>query len=134
MKITVEKPVEIEVSHLRMVLPVRYEEEDIPNDFPFRKNDVWDATVEIDTGKIVGWPTEYGEANMHMKVVDGGTYILLAPDGSEIERREGEYVPRIVPGEYGDYVILRIEPDGTIKNWKSANLIARDLDQFFTAE
>lgn len=56
MKMTVLQPVEIEVSHILIAVAVRYEEEDIPNDFPLRDGDMWRGKVEIDTGKIEGWP------------------------------------------------------------------------------
>ena len=56
MKFTLQTPVDYEVTHVRVVLPVRYEEEDIPNDFPLREGDVWTATIELSTGKISEWP------------------------------------------------------------------------------
>ena len=139
MKITVKRPVEIEVTHILIRLPVRYEEEDIPNDFPLRDGDVWEALVEIDTGKIVNWPSNhrFQECSINnMKVSDEGTYVLLcgtvANSGqpgqilgtlTEVARLENEYVPHgVVPGVYGDYVELDIK-NGVITNWpKKPNL------------
>jgi hypothetical protein len=56
MKAIVKVEKEITITHIMITLPVRYQEEDIPNDFPMRYGDVWEATVEIDTGRILSWP------------------------------------------------------------------------------
>lgn len=116
MKTTIKRPVEIEVAFVRMELPVRYGEEDIPNDFPLREGDMWRATVCIDNGEIQEWPK--GKAGeLHMKVCDSGVYILLNHCGEELDRRE-DYVPNgLIPGEYGDYVELEINEQGVITNW-----------------
>lgn len=126
MKAKVKTEIEIEVSAIRISVAVRYEEEDIPNDFPMRKADTWTATVAIDTGKIEHWPK--GKAgNLRMKVCDEGCYTLLDKDGVEIKCRDG-YVPHgIVPGEYGDYIDLKINSDGIITNWPKKP----DISEFF---
>lgn len=117
MKAKVMMEVEVEATEIEMVLAVRYGEEDIPNEFPGRKGDTLTLSVEIDTGKIAAWPEQWTAANIHMKVCDEGTYTLYSPDGTLIKRLEGEYVPHgLVPGEYGDYVDLKIA-DGIITNW-----------------
>lgn len=116
MKATVKLSTEIEVSELEMQIAVRYDEEDIPNDFPGRKGDMLTLSVNVDTGKIKDFPRDL-TADIHMKVCDQGTYTLYSPDGTLIKRLEGWYVPHgLVPGEYGDYVALKIE-EGKITNW-----------------
>ena len=80
MKVTILKPVEIEVSTVSLILPVRYWTQDIPIDFPVRRGDVWEATVDIDTAQIRGWPKGV-TGQMRMKVCDSGTYILRDPSG-----------------------------------------------------
>lgn len=125
MKISVLKPVEIEVAFIELILPVRYDEEDIPNDFPLRKGDLWTATVRIDTGVIENWPEGVCH-ELHMKVVDGGVYILRDNDRKEIARRQ-DYVPDIVPGSYGDYVELNIGHDGRILNWGKGEMRVADF-------
>lgn len=117
MKATVMMPVEINVDHIIITVPVRYEEEDIPNDFPLRHGDVWSATVDMDTGKIDGWPS--GKSGiLSMKVCDEGTYELRSNRGERLAMLEGEYVPHgVVPGEYGDYIKLDINENGFITNW-----------------
>jgi hypothetical protein len=116
MKLTAKRPADLDVAAIRIVAAVRYEEEDIPNDFPFRRGDVWDVTVEADTGRIRGWP-EGRTGDVHMKVADQGSYYLLDKEGKVIASREEDYVPRCIPGEYGDYLIFQIRPDGTVKDW-----------------
>lgn len=56
MKITVTKPVTIEVKELRMSVAVRFDEEEMPSDFPGRNGDSWGITVDLDTKKIKDWP------------------------------------------------------------------------------
>lgn len=114
MKITAMRPVEMEVDAIRCILPVRYEEEDIPNDFPFRRDDLWDITLDLATGKIRNWPGPAAE--VHMKVVDSGAYSLMHHN-QVVATIEG-YVPKCIPEEYGDYVVFDIAADGKLKGWK----------------
>lgn len=130
MKTTILKPTEITITHIRLTLPVRYDEEDIPNDFPLRTGDLWKSTVEMDTGRILGWPKgKSGE--LRMKVCDEGTYELgnrFDDHWQPIAKLEQEYVPNgVVPGEDGDYVHLTINPDGIITNWPKQPSIASFL-------
>jgi len=127
MKVTVLRPVEIEVAKIHIDVPVRYDEEDIPKDFPVRVGDQWAVTVGIDTGVIEGWP-EGKTGDMYMKVTDAGTYTLLAPDGSEVAKIDENYVPAFFPGEhYGDYLIFDIDGTGRIRHWPSKP----ELSEFF---
>jgi len=115
---TITKKETVEVKYIVIDVPVRYDDKDIPYDFPFRKGGAWRITVDIDTGRIHGWPEGYAACNVHMKVCDEGVYTLLAPDQTVVAKLEQEYVPRgIVPGEYGDYINLHINEDGFITNW-----------------
>lgn len=108
--------VAVEVKFVRIVVEVRYDDEDIPYDFPFRTGDTWDVTVELETGKILDWPGPAAE--VCMKVCDCGSYYLLDEQKSTIAKIENDYVPHgVVPGEYGDYIDLKIASDGTIENW-----------------
>jgi hypothetical protein len=117
MKAIMLKPVEVEVSHVRLVLPVRHEDEVIPYNFPNRTGDKWEATIEIDSGKVIDWKGDGADYAMEMKVVDNGCYYLLSPDGSLISSKVADYVPNnLIPGSYGDYVELKIS-NGVITNW-----------------
>lgn len=53
------------------------------------------------------------KAEARTKVADAA-----APDFGVLATLENEYVPNgIVPGEYGDYIDLKINADGIITNW-----------------
>ena len=127
-QISVKK--EVELTHIEIYVPVRYDDEDIPYDFPLRVNDYWKATVEIDTGIILEWPKgETGE--LYMKVCDEGCYYLFDDKGKKIASIEGNYVPHgIVPGEYGDYISLKIDKRGIILNWPENP----NVDEFFDTD
>ena len=115
MKITVLMPQEIEVDAIHVSVAVRYDEEDIPNDFPLRKGNMWSGTIDIETGKIKEWPKGIS-GKLSMKVCDAGTYELLS--GSKVVAiRENEYVPCCIPGEYGDYINFDIDSNGVIADW-----------------
>lgn len=117
MKTTVNRPVEIEITHVRIEVAVRYDDEDIPYDFPLRDGDMWRGTVNIDTGEIKDWPIG-ASGRLSMKVCDEGSYYLLGPTGEVVGKRENNYVPHgVVPGEYGDYIKLEINDRGIITNW-----------------
>lgn len=108
---------EIDVYEIRMDLAVRYDEEDIPNDFPCRHGNILSLHVEVDSGRILNWPDSAPDADVYMKVCDQGSYQLFGPAGEPMKRLEDEYVPHgLVPGEYGDYVDFKIK-GGVITNW-----------------
>ena len=129
MKAKIPTTIEVNITHVLVNLPVRYDEEDIPNDFPLREGDMWNAKIEIDTGKIEGWPLgRTGE--FYMKVVDGGTYRLLDDKGAVVAAIEQDYVPHgVIPGEYGDYVDFKIDAGGVIANWPKRPDICEFLEQ-----
>lgn len=117
MKVTKPQPTIIDITHIFIYVPVRYEEEDIPNNFPLRIGDVWAARVNIDTGKIDGWP-QGKSGNLHMKVCDEGSYRLIDKYNGLVASIEQDYVPHgVVPGEGGDYIDLQIDTNGVITNW-----------------
>lgn len=117
MKHTILVPTEIDLGHIRIEAAVNYGEEEIANDFPGRRGDLWAAAVDLDTGKIEGWPAGRAE-KMHLTVKDCGTYFLFARDGNPVARLDNNYVPHgVVPGKYGDTIELDIAEDGTVKNW-----------------
>lgn len=117
MQVTVMKPVQVEIRYIEIEVPVRYGTEQMSEDFPFRKGDMWRVIVNIDTGKIQDWPAGVSR-DLSMKVVDGGSYRLMDADRGVVAAIEQDYVPHsVVPGEYGDYIELDIQEDGTIANW-----------------
>jgi hypothetical protein len=115
MKITVRKPVELDVKFLRVTVPVRYEEDDIPNDFPLRNNDIWRATIDLDTGDVLNWPKGEGRI-FGMKVCDAGQYELLNAESKVIAERF-DYVPYGCGIGGGDYIEMGILPTGKVGRW-----------------
>lgn len=108
---------EVEVAYVRIFVPVRYDEEDIPNDAPMRSGDTWAAIVDVATGQIQDWP-QGQSLTLSMKVCDEGHYALLDDRKAEIAKHQNYYVPHCtVPGEYGDYIKLEIDEKGVITNW-----------------
>ena len=134
-----------EIKYMRLVLPIRYGEEDIPKFFPWRNGDVLDITYDVKTGEILNpenkrmvtgpiieWnkghkrvsreklEKEYIYELNDLKVVDEGSYYLLDEFFNVLYSLEQEYVPDSysVDGEFGDYINLHID----IINWKLVNL------------
>ena len=117
MDFKINVPTTFDVKYVSVSIAVRYEEEDIPNDFPLRDGDIWNATIEVETGKILNWPKGQ-DGYLQMKVCDEGTYHLLDADKNMVASIVDNYVPnQLIPGEFGDYVELDINADGVIKNW-----------------
>ena len=119
MKVKIPITKEVDIKYITIEIAVRYEEEDIPNNAPMRDDDMWKASVNIDTGKINDWPK--GQTlDLYMKVCDEGMYRLFDADWNELACIDG-YVPNgIVPGSYGDYVGLKINESGVITNWPTS--------------
>lgn len=130
MKIRINKPVEVEVSHLVMKLPDRFEDLEPNTPCYDSANNLLTLKVVFDSGEVVGWPkAQDWNLDIYLKVVDTGTYRLLDPDGNILSEIQ-DYVPRLVPNEFGDYVDLKINDDGFIDNWPSK----KDFSQFFPLE
>ena len=125
--IKVEKVVEIK--YVKVEVAVRYDEEDIPNDFPLRNGDMWCAVIDIDNGIVMDWPK--GEkGNLEMKICDEGSYYLLDENYKTILSIEEDYVPnKLLPGSYGDYLKLDIGENGVISNWYSIPSIEDFIDE-----
>lgn len=115
-----------EVKYLKAECGVRYWEDAEVNGvddengtlIPFRDGEAWCPVIELSTGRVCDWP-EGTTADIHYKVCDDGMYFLLDADRNEVVSIDG-YVPTIMCPEgngYGDYVIMKIGPDGTINNW-----------------
>lgn len=129
MKVTVKKPVEIDIAYVLLVLAINYGDEEIPNDFPLREGDTWKAKVNIDTGVIQDWPAGK-EADVHITVKDSGSYSLLDSAGKELALIDGGYVPHgVVPGSYGDTVEIKINAEGRITNWPKLPNVAAFFDE-----
>ena len=133
------------VKYIRLVLPIRYEEEDMPNCMPFRNGNIFDITYDIKNGNIVDfikdaihidgiikWNSTENRVSANMlednlifelndlKVTDEGSYYLLDENLNILYSIKEDYVPdsHSVDGEYGDYIHLHID----LKNGKILNI------------
>ena len=119
---------QVDVKYLRADMGVRYWEDASVNGVdegddptvPLAAGDSWRLDIELETGKVMNWPAGV-TASTHYKVCDAGIYQLLDAQAVKVAEKDG-YVPSMLApcGEgYGDYVILTIDGDGIIKDWKA---------------
>ncbi len=131
-KHVIKSDVELDVASVRCDVAVRYDEEDMPNDYPHRHGNMWNIVIDMNTGQINDWPAGVPPRDLYMKVCDEGRYQLLASDGSKIVEEKDGYVPRFFSDEhFGDYLIFSIDASGRITNW---NVTADELAEFLTVE
>ncbi len=128
MKIELTVKKEFEVKTLLVEADVRYWEDATVNGvedengdlIPCKVGDTWKPIIDLDTGLITNW--EKGkEANIHYKVCDAGEYWLQDENGEKIVKAKGYYVPdflAIDDSGYGDYIIMKVDKDGKINNWR----------------
>ena len=119
--------------YIEVVAGVRYWEDAIVNGvvdtdgtlIPFRRGQVWNPLIDLETGRIVDWPSGTN-AEIHYKVCDDGEYWLLDSDMESLAYHEG-YVPDeyLCHGEsgYGDYIIMNIDSDGYIQNYSEPKFV-----------
>ena len=135
MKLEIMVPTEINAAFLEICADVRYWEDATVNGvacgdnqaMPLRKGGSWCPLIELNTGRIIGWP-EGTTASVHFKICDSGEYWLQDLSGARIAKFSGDYVPAwACPGGdgYGDYIIMDIQADGTVSDWAVS---ADDLD------
>ena len=126
-KLSVTEKKKVDVQFLKASCGVRYWEDSEVNGepdetgekIPFRNDDRWEPVIDLDTGIIQGWP-KGTTASIHYKVCDAGRYELLDDTKNVVAAIEG-YVPVIMsPAEngYGDYVIMDVDENGKIGQWK----------------
>ena len=92
---------------------------------PFREGDAWKPRVDLETGKIIGWP-EGMTACIHYKVCDQGMYWLGTRGNPKVFQYgspdDWSYVPDdfLCHGDrgYGDYIILNVDGTGQIQQYK----------------
>ena len=141
MDLTVTVKSKLDVRYLRAKMGVRYWEDaevngqpepdedsgELPK-IPFGGGEYWHITIDLEDGRIEGWPSGT-TAKTHYKVCDDGQYELLDVDRKVVRSIDG-YVPSMMcPDDngYGDYVIMTIDGDGRIANW-TADLSAFEDD------
>ena len=125
-KIKIEK--EVELKTLIVKAGVRYYEDATINGMPdieenltpCKQGNLWCPIIDIDTGIITNW--EIGKtADIHFKVCDNGSYYIQDSEGNTVLSIEDDYVPKMLcpkSNGYGDYIIMEIDENGQIFNWK----------------
>ncbi len=96
------------------------EKDDNGSKIPCRHGKAWCPVIDVDNGKIINW-TSGVNADVHYKVCDAGIYELQTDETRELIVRKDGYVPScMAPGGhgYGDYIIMNIDGNGMIENWK----------------
>ena len=127
MKIELNIIKEFDVRYLKVSADVRYWEDSSVNGvddeagdlMPCRVGDSWSPLIDIETGYIVNW-TSGNEAKIHYKICDAGEYSLLDVEMVQIASIEGYVIDMMCPkgSGYGDYIIMDINKDGLIDNWR----------------
>jgi len=91
---------------------------------PHKSYDVWNLTIELATGRVLGWLAGT-TAEVHYKVCDQGEYWLVDENGKSA-KWTGDYVPTdllaVGSNGYCDYIILKISAEGMIEGWKQPEL------------
>jgi hypothetical protein len=136
MKTKIKKEVDVDIKFLKVRAGVRYWEdasvngiEDENGDLiPCRVDDDWCPIIDVETGVITNW--EQGKkADIHYKICDDGNYYLLSESDEIIAEKDG-YVPdclAIDDSGYGDYIILKVDENGLINNWKFGTFDVQDI-------
>jgi hypothetical protein len=128
MKTTVKIEKEVDIKTLEVEANVRHWEDSIINGVddefgyltPAREGNLWCPIIDIDSGIVKDWPRGT-IADIHFKVCDAGVYKLKDENGNVVIEKVG-YVPNIMCPNgkgYGDYIIMRIDENGKIENWKA---------------
>lgn len=117
MKVTVQKPVEIDVRYLRVVLPVAGEEW-VPYDATHLgiHDGVFDITIDVDAGVIRDW--QCPARIIEFTNATNGTYYLLNSKNEVVATLENSSVPNnLFPDGFGSSLYMHISEDGTIQDW-----------------
>lgn len=129
MKVEIEEKKEVQLTTLQVRANVPYWEDSEVNgepdtedgdNIPCKEGNLWMPLINIDTGQILNW--EAGKtASIHYKVVDECGWELYGDNGNAVLSAEDGYVPKtLCPKEngYGDYIIMDIDENGFIANWR----------------
>lgn len=118
---------EVNIKTLRVEAEVRYWEdadlngqEDFDGNIPCRYDHFWCPDIDTETGKINNWVIG-NTAKLHYKVCDGCHWELLDEKDEIVVQNGNDYVPDTLCPErngYGDYIIMSIDKDGYIRDWK----------------
>lgn len=114
---------EVEVKAIRLRVPNRYHDEEgdqfgwYPEGAGYdREKHELTLVLDLDERRVRDWPAGV-TAEVHLKVVDEGSYELLDADGKVCAQLVEQPIPPCLPGEYGDYLILVVNPEGRVGGW-----------------
>lgn len=96
-------------------IPFAIKVKDAPESNIYSDHYRWQPTIDVERGCVVDWPKGI-TAHVHYKVCDDGIYHLLDPLKNVIVSVES-YVPDCI-GEYGDYIVMDIDEDGNIEDFR----------------
>jgi len=129
MKVIVNVKKEVDIKTIIVKAGVRYWEDTEINgeadtedgqNIPCKNGDTWELKIDIETGQILNWKQGV-EADVHYKVCDQCSWELKDENGETVLSKEDDYVPKtLCPKEagYGDYIIMDINENGMIADWK----------------
>ncbi len=121
---TVMVPKEIDFGFLKIMVPVAME---TPDDFPMRRDNTWQATITLDEGEILRWPSGV-TGSISVRVFDEGKYDLLDSEFNLVKSIYNCYVPHgLTPCSNNEYLELDIDEFGVIKDWPKNP----DISDFF---
>lgn len=117
MKVTVYKPVELEIHTVRIEVELH---DDVSENLPkhlFNDDGELDLLIEVDTGKVVSWQGNE-PVSIHDNIRNNGVYTLFDKCGDKVARLDNYYIPHdLIPGKRGEYIHIDISADGVITNW-----------------
>ena len=92
---------------------------------PLRDGIFWCPVIRLSDGFIQNWPSGVN-ANIHYKVCDQGEYWLTDEKFNRLYKYKSDYVPDdllcLDGSGFGDYIIMHVDGDGFIQNWKCPEL------------
>jgi hypothetical protein len=100
---------------IKIIVPQRYEEVQIINGVEYPENSKLEMLIDVDNGMAFGWKVA---THIDWKICDEGIYQLLDEDENLLDEIYEDYIPDIIPNEFGDYLDLKINKDGFIERWK----------------
>lgn len=137
MKLIVKRAVEVEATHLLVIIPTdeveyddAYEGDGRPPE-SFKTDKGYEFIVDLTNERIFGW-TDGLTVDAHYKPRDGGEYRILDAAGVVIYEWKDCYVPRFLDHNDGgdDYLDFKVGPDGTwIGLHVDANRVSRCFDK-----
>lgn len=117
MKVTVYKPVELEIHTVRIEVELH---DDVSESLPkhlFNDDGELDLLIEVDTGKVMSWQGNE-PVSIHDNIRNNGVYTLFDKCGGEVASLDNYYIPHdLIPGKRGEYIHLDISADGVVTNW-----------------